>query len=433
MPAHDAQPVPLNEIQRTMLRWNSVHPYNVVDLVEVLRPVTEGQMRAAAEVVLGELGLGVPFPDNREKSAVFLGSPDGIEVSARPLGTGEKTALESFLSEELNRPFDVGRDAALRLTCLQGASQRFVAMTYQHWVMDGTAAARVFRRILAEALGLPREHGSRTELETPSCDRSFAHRRQGIPGLAQKLEGLRGLLTRTRATAPWQSVSPECRSDVRMLTIPQDSLDRLRRMARQNGCTVNDCLLATIIRAIGCALPEHKRHAWRRNIAICNIADLRRLNPELGQKSGVYVGFFGTHLGALPREDAPLIDLIRRQTSRAKRLCMPLASLATFRAIPRLWPLLPAETLSGFLRTFFRYSAGLSNLRLGPEWDDPTWSRVVRGYTRACPLGMMLPLIFGVTTQGSEMTVTVTWARGGYSPEQIDNIASRIRAFLETA
>jgi len=334
------------------------------------------------------------------------------------------------LAEELNRPFDVGRDAALRLTLLESDSHRYVAMTYQHWVMDGIAAARMLRRILAELFRIPRERGNSSELETPLCDRLFAHRRRGIAGLAQKSEGLRGLLTRTRAHAPWQQTLQDGRICVRILAIPEDSMDRLRRTARHHGCTLNDVLLAAILRAIDRALPKRRHHLWRRNIAICNIADLRRLNPELAHKNGVYVGFFGTHLGTLPQDTAQLLDLIRHQTARAKKLCIPLASLATFRAIPHLWRLLPLSSLPAVLRTFFRYSSGLSNLRLGPEWEDPKLSGVVRGYTRACPLGMMLPLIFGATTLADEMTITMTWTSNGYSTAQIENIAAGIVEFL---
>lgn len=430
MPGSLSQQISLNEIQRTMLRWNSVHPYNVVDLVEILRPIRPEELRAAAEAVLAEMGLGIPRPDEAEISASFGEPPGLIEVSLRSLGSEEKTALEEFLAGELNKPFDVGRDAALRLACLEGKSRRHVAMTYQHWVMDGIAAARLFRRILAEVLGIPRERGDESELEAPLCDRVFAHRRRGIAGLVQKSEGLRGLFTRTRAAAPWQRGSQKSQVDVRVIATPHDSLDCLRRMAHQHGCTVNDALLAVIYRAIDRALPERRQRPWHRNIAICNIADLRRLNPELARKSGVYVGFFGTHLGTLPEDSAQLLDVIRRQTSRAKKLCIPLASLATFRAIPRLWPLLPASTLSTALRTLFRYSCGLSNLRLGADWEDPAWSGVVRGYSRACPPGMVLPLIFGVTTLANEMTITMTWTSNSYSGAQIENIAASIGDFL---
>ena len=413
-----------------MLRWNSVHPYNVVDLIEILRPVAPEQLRTAAEVVLAEMGLGLPRPDGAEKTVSFDEPCDRLEVTRRSLGSEAIPALEKFLSDELNRPFEVGRDAALRFALLESESHRYVAMTYQHWVLDGVAAARVLRRILAEAFGLPRERGDASELEAPLCERAFAHCRRGVAGLVQKTEGLRGLVTRTRAAAPWQKGSPENRVEVRILAVPKDSLDRLRRMARHNGCTVNDALLAIIYRAVDRALPERRGSPWHRNIAICNIADLRKLAPELQEKSGVYVGFFGTHLGALPQDTTQLNDRIRHQTSRAKKFCIPLASLTTFRAVPRLWPLLPVETLSGLLRTLFRYSSGLSNLRLGPEWEDPAWSSVVRGYTRACPLGMMLPLIFGVTARGDEFTLTMTFSRGGYSPEQLDTIAKSIEQLL---
>ncbi|MFM8458254.1 MAG: hypothetical protein ACKOB0_04815 [Chthoniobacterales bacterium] len=415
-----------------MLRWNSIHPYNVVDLVEILRPVTPEQLRAAAKDVLAAMGLGIPRTDEAETSVSFNELSDCLEVSRPSLGSEARPALEKFLSEELNRPLSVGRDAALRLALVESESHRYVAMTYQHWVMDGVAAARVLRRILAEAFGLPRERGNACELEAPLCDRAFARCRRGIAGLAQKTEGLRGLVTRTRAAAPWQKGSSENRFDVRVLAIPQDALDRLRRMARHHGCTVNDALLAIIYRAIDRALPERRRSPWHRNIAICNIADLRKLAPELQEKSGVYVGFFGTHIGALSQDDAQLTDRIRQQTSRAKKLCIPLASLATFRTLPRLWPLLQTSTLSALLRRFFRYSCGLSNLRLGPEWEDPKWSGVIRDYTRACPLGMVLPLIFGVTTRGDELSVTITSARGGYSAAQIETIASSIGEFLRT-
>jgi len=430
MPVVTSRQVSLNEIQRTMLRWNSVHPYNVVDLIEILRLVTPEQLRAAAEVVLAEMGLGIPRPDGAEKTVSFDEPCDRFEVSRRSLGSEAIPALEKFLSDELNRPFEVGRDAALHLALLESESHRYVALTYQHWVLDGVAAARVLRRILAEAFGLPRERGDGRELEAPLCERAFAPCRRGIAGLAQKTEGLRGLVTRTRAAAPWQKGLPENRVEVRMLAVPKDSLDRLRRMARHHGCTVNDALLAIIYRAVDRALPERRGSPWHRNIAICNIADLRKLAPELQEKSGVYVGFFGTHLGALPQDDAKLINRIRHQTSRAKKFCIPLASLATFRAVPRLWPLLPASTLPALLRRFFRYSCGLSNLRLGPEWEDPAWSGVVRGYTRACPLGMMLPLILGLTTRGNEMTITMTWTSDGYSAAQIETIASAVGEFL---
>jgi NRPS condensation-like uncharacterized protein len=431
------QPAPgrirLNEIQRTMLQWNSLHPYNVVDFVEVLPALSRETLDEAAKRVFGEMDFGIPRPDTDIMHVDFGGPPGSPRTELVAVGAQTKGELEKFLAREMNAPFDVGRDPAVRLALLEDGSRRIVAMTYQHWVMDGKAAARLFHRILAHALALPREPGGVEELDTPAIEKVLAPFLGGKELRMRLREGLGGLIDRTRAFAPPRENAAGSPVSVRVLAVPPAALGGLRSIARHNGCTVNDVLLAIVFRAIDGVFPQRIRNPWQRNIAICNIADLRKLSAELRNKLGVYVAFFSTRMDRLPGEFPALLAAIKKQTGRGKSERVYLTSLSAFRAVPRLWKLLKPRSLSVLLRTFFRYTAGLSNLRLGEERGADALSGLLHGYTRVCPTGMMLPLIFGVTTSGGELTMTMTWMCDGYSEKEVACMAQAIEQSLASA
>jgi len=429
---HSQRWIPLNDLQRVMLRWNSLHPYNVFDVVEVLRPVSPEMLRTAAEQVLANMTVAVPLLSDDERAY----SPDGAlaSVSVEVIDSNEDPdrTLENRATAELNRPFRIGIDPVVRLSLLHVGVRCFVGMTYQHWFMDGMAAGNLFRRILARALAcrISGCAGCKQELETPDYAQALAPHLNWKARLGHGREAVRKIAARTRVAVPWNRGPEDVGVRVRFLKANPDALERLRLDARTHGVTINDVLMAIAFYALREATAERLNNFWRRNLGICNIVDLRPLSGNLDDRAGVYLGFFDVNLPRVPSRFKELLDLIHRETSRIKAGRFYLASLMAMRALPRVWPWLPPSWRTPIFRAGFRYSAAISNLRFPEAWYGPAWNGLVQGYSRACPLGMMLPLIFGVTTRDDQLTVTMTAQRSGYSESQVAVIAAVVEDFL---
>ncbi len=425
----------LNNLQRLMLGWDELHPYNALDLVEVRRAVTADDVRRAAEQERQLHGLGPAQIDVRTGVCVLqpdAGSVTVDTVEPLPDETPQRT-LERHITFELNRRFHQGQVVPFRLAVIPCRPYPFVGFTYHHWLCDGLTGGYLFRRILARLLGIPLDQEPIWSFAgSPDDCTLFPRVRLWPPDLALAWEFLREGLNASAIHVPERPGPFDPTADVHLLIPDLDALPRLRKIARATGGTVNDVLMAVLARALDAVLPERLGRRWRRTLTLGNIANMRPLAASAVQnRGGNHIGFFLIHCRAeLPRDLGDLVRLIRRQSTSIKKGSLHLGSILSFRFARLIWPWLPLNWRGGLLRSGLRMTAGISNLAYPADWYGPAWSELLGTYWRGIPTGYTMPLGFGITTVREALTIQLTAHRSAYDEGQIQAIRRLVEVGL---
>lgn len=403
---------PLSDFQRLMLYWNQVQPFHVADVVEVVGRVDVGALKTAAEQELAATCIALPHVDLA--SGICTLHPGSCAVEATALtpvaGIDARQTLEAHATSELRRPFQINAEPLIRVWVLQGQACSYVGMTWQHWIADGMAAGDLLRRILA------RLHGWAVPPETTLSDWRPPDIREALAPWFTWRRKLRHAWEVVHAVTSNFFVAKLPRPSgampatrIRFLELPDDSLERIRRAGRPLQATVNDVLVAVAARALTEAAPGLTRSSWRRRMRLGNIVDLRPLGGEaLRGKGGVFLGLTNVDcVQPLPARWEDLVAEVRQQSNRSKIGRYYLASLGGFRMSRALWPWLPATWRRPVNANVLRLTAVLTNLRYPKEWYDGAAPEITRCW-RALPMGIMYPLVFGITTLGERLTMTMS-------------------------
>jgi hypothetical protein len=425
----------LNDCQQIMIRWDELHAYNALDVVEIRRPITANEVQLAAEQERLLHGLGPVRLDRSCATCTF--QPDAASVvveTVEPLpGETAPQTLERHMAAELNRRFRWEHDVPFRLAVLRCEPFPFVCFTYHHWLCDGVTGSYLFRRILARLLGVSLDREPRWTFADAPNDRTLYAHGEGWPRKrAVVWELIREVFNGNCIYSPCRPGPLDPTVDVHLIDSPPDVLRRLQRCARETAATVNEVLMAVFARAADAALPERLQNRWRRALTVASIANMRPLAGDFLQHvAGNHLGFLLMHCrGELPRRFPDLVRLLRRQSARVKAGRFHLTSILGFRLGRMLLPLVPSRWRAEAARTAQPVTVGLSNLRYPADWYGSAWSDLLGTYWRAVPTGLSSPLNFGLTTVHDAMTIQLTAHRSGYDPAQVQTVRKVVEAGL---
>jgi len=406
--------LPLNDFQRVMRAWEAFQPFNGVDVIEARAPVRADALRAAAETELDALGVCYP-----------VARPDGRSVEYRPgparvpVEVNTTAELAGACSAELNYTFAPG-DALVRLWVAGGAH---VGMTWQHWPIDGVSASHLFRRILARYAGAPvSDEPTATAVIDPGPVPLPWRGRQKLAVFAR--EWANEPLAYSRLYHVRRPRPDRTRLCVRLLALPHPP--------RPAGATLNDVVSAALLWALAGAFPARGHSAWRQNLGLYHIHDLRPYGtPEHARAWGQFLGYTMTHLhGPRPPTMRALIDLVRARTLRLRELNAQFVSLSALRTLrtglqvmPRGWRWrLPYAAIPG--------AAGLTATRFRAEWGAPPFAQHFGRSWRVAPLGGLVPFGANLCSKGNDVSLALTYESGGPVAERIGSIEAELRAAL---
>ncbi|GEM_PF-2723515 len=427
--------VPLNDFQRLMLYWNEQLPFHVVDVLEAKGPVVADSLRRAANEELLESGIAAPSVEVANGVCTYRAQRCDIEVATvvpQP-GVSVLKMLADQTTTELRRPFQLNVDPLIRLWIMENGSSNFVGMTWQHWMGDGMAAGDLLRRILARTCGWTVAPETTLRDWTPTDPWAafapwFTWRRK----LRHLWETVRTIGTSSQVAQLLRPRGELPQPNVHFLELPDDALERLRRVGRPLDATVNDVLVAVAARALAAALPRSARHWWQRRMRLGNIVDLRPSGgPALQGKGGMFLGLYNIDCPPDPParwED--LIGLVRRRSQRSKQHRTYFASLGGFRFSRQLWPWVPVSWRRPVYTNILRLTAVLTNLRYPDTWYAGDAADQVGACWRAVPMGFMYPLVLAITTVGERLTVTMSCDATGPIADQATTIKENIQRAL---
>lgn len=395
---------PLNIFQRTQRLWDTLHPYNAAQAMELASPHDADAIAAAFNRAVDDLRLG---------EFVVTGGRYTIEPRRGDVELiRSDQPLAPLLTEQMNRPFDAQRSMPFRpFVCREENGAQAIGLIYQHWPADSVSIRMLMRQWLLRLIdhdappvpiALP-EGGLFHYFGSPIAGWSLMQQTWEIFGFSSRMKRMRRI---------------ECPSAARDVEV------FLRRMrtglihaihgrARREGYTVGDVFVAALAEACSKHGPNAPTDR-RPDLALGTIVDLR------GRASRVPKNVFGLFLGfttsifaydTLYRFDALLKSARRqrlmhvcRRSAEASQLNLTIG-LAIARALRR-----PGKLLE-FYRKRLALSGGISNVNLTHDWAGELHPSVIRRYHRASPIGPMMPLVITPTTLGEELSVCCTFRR----------------------
>jgi hypothetical protein len=422
----------LNSFQKTMLQWYDMHPYNAVHVVRIPGVLNGGRLRLRVNSRLAQHGL-TQLELNREANTyAYHGGRVDCDVKIIPGGPDPIGALGAEIEQQLNTPFDQnGRFDPFRFFVLPAKDFFFLGLAYFHPVADAESIVHLLRE-LAQGYLESRASEPAIRLDLYPEHRARLLRRHPTV-VARKLLALPAQIRNLK-----QSHRPRCRDaqDLRngfsLFSLGPERLRPLIAAGKSWDLTVNDVLMALLMKSVSPLSGGRADAVKRRKISVGCIVNLRR---ELGVDSprtfGLFLGSF-TVTHAVP-EQITLRGLaadIRRQTLAIKQKQLPLATpmeLGLGRFVLRFFS---PERRKTFYQKNYPLWGGLTNMNLNLLWGQSNRGGPL-DYFRGVSTGPVTPLVFSVTTVGDHANVGLSHRSAVFSTEDIESVKRLFMQHLE--
>jgi hypothetical protein len=414
-PAASGLSVSPNTFQKLMLQWEQLAPYNAAQYATLAVDVSDNRICATwrdTSIRLGLQQLG-QAPD----AAITL--VDG--------------SIESFVTRELNRPFNADQ-SPLRPFIHCEAAATSVGLFYRHVVADSASIRLIMRAWIEQLLSLDTcaSGSGHIKLLRESSLRLFDTRRRW------------SILRETAADISRVSRSKRVRrlpatadptSDVawRRVEMPAGSVSRLRALARRKGVRVHDLFVAAAAMACEPIVPDEGVES-RADLGIGTIADVRPADRSPDRHFGLMLGFLQTYWRRSDLGDwSRVLAVAAAQSRLARERSLAEASVLRLQMALLLNPRTSREGLANFYRKRCPLAAGISNVNLNTGWPASLHPQSIKAYTRVSPLGPMLPLVFTPTTLGDSLHLGVTHRTSVLTLADVDAIVATFIERLEHA
>jgi NRPS condensation-like uncharacterized protein len=410
----------LNILQKTMLEWNKMHPYNAVHVVRVPNTLDAVRLHKVVNETLEARGLTGLTLNRDEGTFRYRGGTGLCDIKVLPCGDDPLVAIWAETERELNTAFAESNNFnPFRFFLVSGAESFFLGLTYFHAVADAESVVLLLKGIVEAYSGTSgRVCSGPLDLYPPPWDRLLrSHRRP----LARKIIGLPALIRNMRA-----SCRPKYRDPLDLVnrfascSIAPENFRFLLSTAKSSHISLNDLLLALLMKCVSTLAMARNRAGRRKKISVGCIVNVRKdLQPDSQQAFGLFLGsFVVTHEVPHGISLAGLANDVGNQTRRIK--------------LDKLYLAAPVEL--GFARFMLRWFSperrkklypknyplwgGITNMNLNSIWPQRNGDRPV-DYFRAVSTGPATPLVLSVTTVGEAANISISYRRTVFSAEDI--------------
>ena len=421
----------LNLFQRTMLRWRELHPYNAVHVVRIDRPLDAPRLTAVIDGWLEALGLTGLTLDARRARFEYAGGPANTVLAVHPGGGEPMKVLARELERELNAPFARdGRQHPFRFFAIDAGRSFRLGLAYDHFIAGGDSIVALLNGIYARYCGDVGGQPPARPLERyPATYRNLFLRHpwpaiRGLGGLLELVASCR------RSVRPRYPGRMDPRNAFTYCRLDPPELAALVRTAKTWGVTVNDLLLAMLLKALEPLAGERPPTQRRRELAVASIINLRRdfgLDPNT--TFGQFLSSFrlshplppGISLQELARD-------VAAATRRVKSGKLYLQTLLAMAASAVRWRFLPPDERRIFYARNYPAWGGLTMLDVNALWAHAGGRMPPPEYLRAVPTGPLAPLVVAVTTAAGVLHAGVSYRTAAFDPASADRIAAGIIA-----
>lgn len=382
----------LTGLQTLMREWSTLAPYNCIHAMRLSAPAELDRWRNAVSVAMQDLAI----------------VPESIPL--------EQTAmdLEAHLEAELNRPFSALASPFRFFVIDINTDGHWFGVTFDHWLADDFSCRSLMERIHS----IYRAGGSDTQKS----------RLEWMPAVAPRSRW-RGWPSFIRQT---MILRRACRTPLRdpmdfhvrtfNIVCPEGQLEASQRLAKENGATVHDVLLAATAQAFGVARKWETR-TGRDRVALTSAMDLRRFESYPRRRCGF--GLLLNQFIVLERHphEVSLAELTRSIAAQTRPM-KATPEINLFGATLLFWRLSRSRRAKATL--FSRGApmvAGLSNVNLTGSWIEQSG---ITEYRRIAPAGPVIPMVLMITTLGGRLFIDVTFRTAAFAPAEAEHLIKDI-------
>jgi hypothetical protein len=418
----------LNLFQTMVLRWRELHPYVAVHMVVVPHRLEAARLKEHIGAQLEAAGLARIALDRERGRFEFRAGPAEVDLTVLEAGDDRRSVARAEIERQLNGAFPSdGTFTPFRFFAIEDRAGFELGIAYDHFIAGGDSIA-----VLLEQLVAGYEPGAR-DAAAPWAPRRYprTYRRLFLRDLGYSLRGLASL-PRMAASCRRSSRAP-CRTDRGATTgflsfhVAEGDLAALLRTARAWRVTMNDLMLAMLLRALASAV---QRKPGRNELGVASIVNLRREFESDAHES------FGLFLASL-RISHPVpagIDLgrlaadVHAETERIKKDKLYLQTLLGLQWTALAWPFLSPDRRRRFLAKHYPIWAGVTGLNIDALWSEQTLPERALVYTRAVPTGPLAPIALAVTTFRGAMELGVSFRVADVSADMASRIGNELIA-----
>lgn len=420
----------LNLFQSAMLRWRDLYPYSAAHVATVDATLDSARLARDIDRLLESRGLTGLELDFRGRGFEYRGGPNGSSLHVVDGGSEPRAVLARELERQLNLPFPrAGRIEPFRFFAVAAGERFWLGLAYDHFLAAGDSIATLLAHLARRYLAAASENAVEPCLRYPPTYRHLLRRR-----LLPLVRGLRRIPALTascrRGMRPRYSGGSDAYNAVALFRLDPPEFAATLRMAKTWGVTLNDLLIAMLLKALArCAGPRDPRER-RHELGVASIVNLRgEMGPELRTAFGQFLAAFrvahpvppGITLAELARD-------VKVQSAQVKREELYLQSLLAIAASALMWPFMSDAQRRGYHAKNYPVWGGTTMLDAGTIWEQAGGPTPVAHYVRAVSTGPLAPLVFAPTTAGGALEVGITYRRSAFSPEAIADIAADIQS-----
>ena len=416
----------LNLFQAAMLRWRDLHPYNAIHVVRIDRPLDAARLQALIAHQLDALGLTGYTLDVARRRFEYTGGPAEVALAVHAGGNRPSDVLSMTIERELNLPFvREGRLNPFRFFCIDNGPWFHLGLAYDHVIAGGDSIVVLLEDIFSRYLGDKPDAPPARRLDRYPATFGRLLLQQAAPALrgAHFLRTIAASCRRSVRPRGPQGGSPANGFAYRRLDPPE--LAALVSAARAWGVTVNDLLLATLLRALepfaGERAPEERRH----ELAVASIVNLRR---DLGYDPNVTFGqFLSSFRISHPLPPGIALERLARdihaETARIRSAKLYVQSLLGIAASGVLWRFLSREQRAGFHAKHYPTWGAISLVNVDALWENAGGQMPAPEYLRAVSTGPLAPVVVAVTIAAGVLHAGFSYQDAAFTAADIDKIA----------
>jgi hypothetical protein len=423
----------LNIFQRTMVRWSELHPYSAVHVAQVRGPLEATRLRHCIHTILEKRGLTRLRLDCERFAFQYLGGPADCEISILAGEEGPWSALVAEMERQLNVRFDPARPfSPFRFLLAPAGGSFFLALVYFHPVADAESVVGLMRDLVSSyAEEGTLDLGDSLELY-PDSRAHLLWRHPGV--VARKLLALPAEIRRMRQSRRVHYRDADnLANGLTCFSLAPEELHSLVAAARSWEVTVNDLLLALLLKSLSPCAVTRVQARKRRKISVGCIVNVRKdQGLDRRRRFGLFLGSF-TVTHAVP-EGISLQDLarsVRAQTSAVKRHRLYLGTPLALGFARFMLTFFSTRQRRRFYAKHYPLWGGVTNMNLNGLWE-PKPGGALLDYFRGVSTGPVTPLVLSVTTVGDRMNVGLSYRTTVFSKPEIESLQGRFREHLAT-
>jgi len=414
-----------NTFQQTMLQWNSLHPYNAVHVVRVPGAPELERLRSAINGTIEARALtGLTLNCDRG-TYCYGGGAACCEISEFTDAESPRVSLSTEIERQLNTPFPhAGPFSPFRFFVVSSEDSFSLGLTYLHAVADAESIVLLLKEIVGNYIGRD-GHGHRTGTGVGAS--RGTNPLIAYPGaFARKLASLPSLLRDMRSSCrpPYRDAN-DLNNGFSLFSLKPKSLNCLLAAGRSWGTSVNDLLLAVLMKACAVLATNRARTGRRKDISVGCIVNTRKDLKIDGQRAfGLFLGSFViTHAVPEGLTLAGLAKEIRHKTLEIKRQRLYLATPLELAFGRLMFRFFSAERRKKLYQKHYPLWCGLTNMSIRSLWQPEDQDNSL-DYIRAVSTGPATPLVLSFTTAGQTANIGLSYRSTVFSVADVERLMS---------